>query len=187
VLVAAAGLPTAALLRRAGTLWSAPALAPLLGAVALAGAWPALAGQAARAWHRAALGALGLWWLVLAEALTGSRLALGPAPDVAARPAWEASATAALGDAIGPALTGGALALAAVWAVAAVLLPVAVRGRSFAVDLVGVTMWAAALGSATEAVAAALSSPDGSVSMRGLVAGAVAAGAVAVAARASRG
>ena len=31
VLVAAAGLPTAALLRRAGTLWSASALAPLLG------------------------------------------------------------------------------------------------------------------------------------------------------------
>ena len=180
-------LPTAALLRRAGTLWSAPALAPLLGAVALAGAWPALAGQAARAWHRAALGALGLWWLVLAEVLTGSRLALGPAPDVAARPAWDGSATAALRDAIGPALTGGALALAAVWAVAAVLLPVVVRGRSFAVDLVGVTVWAAALGSATEAVAAALSSPDAPVSMRGLVAGAVAAGAVAVAARASRG
>ena len=108
-------------------------------------------------------------------------------PDVAARPAWEGSATAALRDAIGPALTGGALALAAVWAVAALLLPVVVRGRSFAVDLVGVTMWAAALGSATEAVAAALSSPDVPVSMRGLVAGAVAAGAVAVAARASRG
>ena len=187
VLVAAAGLPTAALLRRAGTLWSAPALAPLLGAVALAGAWPALAGQASRAWQRAALGALGLWWLVLAEVLTGSRLAFGPVPDVAARPAWEGSATAALRDAIGPALTGGALALAAVWAVAALLLPVVVRGRSFAVDLVGVTMWAAALGSATEAVAAALSSPDVPVSMRGLVAGAVAAGAVAVAARASRG
>jgi eukaryotic-like serine/threonine-protein kinase len=187
VLVLTAGLPTVALLRRAGTLWSAPALAPLLGAVALAGAWPALAGQAARAWHRAALGALGLWWVVLAEALTGSRLALGPAPDVAARAAWDDSATTALRDAIGPALTGGALALAAVWAVAAVLLPVVVRGRTFAVDLVGATMWAAALGSATEAVAAALTSPDGPVSMRGLVAGAVAAGAVAVAARASRG
>jgi eukaryotic-like serine/threonine-protein kinase len=187
VLVLTAGLPTVLLLRRAGTLWSAAALAPLLGAVALAGAWPALAGQAARAWHRAALGALGLWWLVLAEVLTGSRLALGPGSDVAERTAWHESATAALRDAIAPALTGGALALAAVWAVAAALLPVVVRGRSFAVDLVGATMWAAALGSATEAVAAALSSPTGPVSMRGLVAGAVAAGAVAVAARASRG
>jgi hypothetical protein len=53
-----------------------------------------------------------------------------------------------------------------------------VRGRLFAPDLVGATAWAAGLGSATQAVAPG---------MRGLVAGAVAAGGVAVAARASRG
>jgi hypothetical protein len=187
VLVLTAALPTVVLLRGAATLWSAPALAPLLGAAALAGAWPALAGQAARAWHRVALGALGLWWLVLAEALTGAHLALGGGPDIEARTVWEGSATAALRDAIGPALSGGALALAAVWAVAAVLLPVVVRGRSLAVDLVGATIWAAALGSATEAVAAALPWPGGPPSMHGLVVGAVVAGAVAVAARASRG
>src|SRR5918912_858825 len=77
VVVLAAAVPTAALLRRGGALWSAPALAPVLGAASLAGAWPALAGQAARPWHRLALGALGGWWLVLAEALSGERLGLG--------------------------------------------------------------------------------------------------------------
>jgi eukaryotic-like serine/threonine-protein kinase len=65
-----------------------------------------------------------------------------------------------------------------VWALAALVLPILVRGRLFAVDLVGATAWAAALGSATQAVAPG---------MRGLVAGAVVAGGVAVAARASRG
>src|SRR6185312_12267156 len=78
VLVLAAAAPTALLLRRAGPLWSAAALAPVLGVAGLAGAWPALAGQAARPWHRLALGALGAWWLVLAEALANDRLALGP-------------------------------------------------------------------------------------------------------------
>jgi eukaryotic-like serine/threonine-protein kinase len=57
------------------------------------------------------------------------------------------------------------------------VLPYLVRGRVFAVDLVGATIWAAALGSATQAVA-----PE----MRGLVAGAVVAGGLAVAARAIR-
>jgi hypothetical protein len=187
VLVVAAALPTVLLLRRSGPLWPAPALAPVLGLAALAGAWPALAGQAGRAWQRAALGALGMWWLLLAEALTGRRLALGAGPGVEPRVAWEASAGRAAGDVLGPALAGGAFTLAAVWALAAALLPAVVRGRAFAVDLVGATVWAAALGSATQAVAAALVWPDGPPVMRGLVAGAVAAGAVAVAARASRG
>jgi hypothetical protein len=64
------------------------------------------------------------------------------------------------------------------WALAALVLPIVVRGRLFALDLVGATAWAAGLGSATQAVAPG---------MRGLVAGAVAAGGLAVAARASRG
>jgi hypothetical protein len=187
VLVVAAALPPALLLRGSGPLWPVPALAPVLGLAALAGAWPALAGQARRAWWRAALGALGLWWLLLAETLTGVRLALGAAPGVEPRDAWAASVDRAGDDALGPVLAGGGLVLAVVWALAAAVLPVVVRGRTFAVDLVGATVWAAALGSATQAVAAALAWPDGPPTMRGLVAGAVAAGAVAVAARASRG
>jgi hypothetical protein len=173
VVLALAALPTALLLRRAGPLWSLPAGAPLLGFAGLAGAWPALAGQAARPWHRAVLGALGGWWLALAEVLTDDRLALGAPPD--ARLA---------GSHLGPLVTSGALALAGLWAAAAVLLPVLVRGRRLAVDIVGASAWAAGLGSATQAVAQALSWQP---TMRGLVAGAVVAGGLAVAAAASRG
>jgi eukaryotic-like serine/threonine-protein kinase len=175
VLVLAAALPTAVLLRRGGALWSAPALAPVLGLAGLAGAWPALAGQVARPWHRAALAALGGWWVALAEALSDGRLAGGP-PRL--DPGWEPVAGRALGDVVVPVVAHGALLLAALWALAALALPFVVRGRLFALDLVGATAWAAALGSATQAVAPG---------MRGLVAGAVAAGGLAVAARASRG
>ena len=177
VVLVAAAVPTGLLLRRGGALWSAPALAPVLGLAGLAGAWPALAGQVARPWHRLALGALGAWWLVLAEALAGDRLALGP-PRAAAGGAWQATAAAGLDDVLAPAVAQGALLLAALWAIAALVLPVLVRGRVFALDLVAATAWAAALGSATQAVAPG---------MHGLVAGAVAAGGLAVAARASRG
>jgi eukaryotic-like serine/threonine-protein kinase len=173
-LLAAAALPTALLMRRGGGLWSAPALAPVLGLAGLAGAWPAFAGQVARPWHRLALGALGAWWLVLAEALANDRLGIGP-PREAAAAAWQQAASGALHDVLVPTVARGALLLAALWAVAALVLPVLVRGRVFAIDLVAATAWAAALGSATQAVAPG---------MRGLVAGAVAAGGLAVAARA---
>ena len=67
---------------------------------------------------------------------------------------------------------------------AALALPVVVRGRVLAADVVGATAWAAALGSATQAVAGTLSWQP---TMRGLVAGAVVAGGLAVAFAASRG
>ena len=173
VVVALAAVPTVVLLRRAGALWSLPAGAPLLGLAGLAGAWPALAAQAGRPWQRAALGALGCWWLALAEVLTGDRLALGVPPGAA----LDASH-------LDPLLTSGALALAALWAVAAAALPVLVRGRVFAADVIGATAWAATLGSATQAVADTLSWQP---TMRGLVAGAVVSGGLAVAFAASRG
>jgi eukaryotic-like serine/threonine-protein kinase len=173
LVIALAAVPTVVLLRRAGTLWSVPAGAPLMGLAGLAGAWPALAAQAARPWQRAALGALGGWWLALAEVLTGDRLALG-APPGAALDAKH----------LDPLLTSGALALVGLWAVAALALPVVVRGRVLAADVVGATAWAAALGSATQAVAGTLSWQP---TMRGLVAGAVVAGGLAVAFAASRG
>src|SRR4051794_34911599 len=175
-LVLAAALPTALLLRRGGALWSAPAVAPLLGIAGLAGAWPALAGQVARPWHRLALGALGAWWLALAEALADDRLGLGPPAEAAS--GWQPVADRAVDNVLVPIVTNGALLVAALWALAALVLPVVVRGRVFALDLAGATVWAAALGSATQAVAPG---------MRGLVAGAVAAGGLAIGARASRG
>jgi hypothetical protein len=172
-LVALAAVPTMVLLRRGGALWSLPAGAPLLGAAGLAGAWPALAAQAERPWHRAALGALGWWWLALAEVLVGTHLALGAPPG-----------TRLQGPHVAALLTSGALAMAALWAAGAVLLPVLVRGRTFAADLVGATAWAAALGSATQAIAGTLAWQP---SMRGLVAGAVLSGGLAVAIAAARG
>ena len=66
IVVALALAPVPLLLRRArGSWWSAPAVAPVLDVIGGGAAWLAIAGQAARPWHRAALGALG-WWAVLA-------------------------------------------------------------------------------------------------------------------------
>ncbi len=161
VLAAAALAPVPLLLRRHGTLWSLPALAPALGAIGLAGAYPALAGRAHGWIARAALGALGAWWLLLAEALLGRvYLSGGPRGD----------------EALGPILTGGALLYGAVWALAAVLLPWLVRGRSLALDIVLAAAWAGALGAATGAVAQGLGAPE----PRGLAAGAALAGVLAV-------
>jgi hypothetical protein len=183
LLVAVAAAPVPVLLPRRGIAWSAAAAAPLLGVVGLAGAWPALAGQA-RGWRtRAALGALGGLWLVLAEALTSQRLLSGQPRDVLAASAWDGSAVDAARVALAPLLSGGTLAIALLWALAAALLPVLVRGRSAALDLVAAAGWAAALAASTQALAGALvlDAP------RGLVAGALAAGALAVGARAARG
>ena len=173
LLVAVAAAPVPLLLPRRGIAWSLPAAAPLLGAAGLAGAFPAIAGQA-RTWPaRAALGAIGGLWLVLAEALTSERLLFGQPRDVLAAPAWDGSALDAVRDAVIPIQAGGTLAIAALWALAAALLPVLVRGRSAALDLVATAGWAAALAAATGALGEALMLD----SPRGLVAGALVAGA----------
>jgi eukaryotic-like serine/threonine-protein kinase len=163
VLVAAAAVPVPLLAARDPTAWSLPALAPLLGPAGLAGAYPALAGRLRRATARAALGALGAWWLALSV------------PARAHDPPGGAAALRTV-------LEGGALAYAAVWAAAAVLLPWLVRGRSLAIDVVCASAWAAGLAAATGAVARRLEAAE----PRGLVLGAVAAGALAVALARSR-
>jgi hypothetical protein len=162
-LIAAGAVVPPLLLRRHGLTWSLPAAAPLLGLAGLAGAYPAIAGAVRGAWARAALGATGLWWLLLAEPLLDRDLAFATAPGDA-------------GDVLETLLGGGALLLAPVWAAAALVLPWLVRGRSLAVDVVAATTWAAGLGAATGAVAqsASLGEP------RGLAAGAVVAGALAL-------
>ena len=183
LLVVLAAAPVPLLLPRRGDAWSLPAAAPALGLLGLAGAWPALAGQA-RGWAtRAALGALGGLWLVLAEALMSDRLLFGQPRDVLAPAAWDGSMIDAVRDALVPLLAGGTLAIAALWALAAALLPLLVRGRSAALDLIGAAGWAAALAAATQAISEALVLDP----PRGLVAGALVAGLVAVGARALRG
>ena len=183
LVLALAAVPVVALLARRGTVWSLPAVAPALGLIGLAGAWPALAGQSSRWTERAALGGLGGWWLALGELLTTDPLVFGRAPDVPPRAAWEGSAVDAMQHALWPLLAGGALGLVALWALAAVLLPLLVRGHSAALDIVAVTGWATALAAATQALSEALVLDP----PRGLVLGALAAGVVAVAARAVRG
>src|SRR4051794_10292330 len=162
LLVAASLAPVPLLLRRSGPGWSVPALAPLLGLAGLAGAFPALAG-AARGWApRAALGALGAWWALLAASLLESG-GLGPLATGPAR--------AALDHGLWPLLTGPDLLYVPLWAAAAAVLPWLVRGRWLAVDAVAAAGWAAALGAGAAAIA-----PDA----RGVVAGAAAAGVSAL-------
>ncbi len=112
--------PLLLLVRRPDVRWLAAALAPALGFAGLAGAYPALAGQAARWRSRALLGALGYWWLRLAE-LPFDGYAVAP-------------------------LLGLTLLLGlALWALAAVALPWVVRGRSAVLDVFAASLWAAAL------------------------------------------
>ncbi|MEA2166728.1 MAG: eukaryotic-like serine/threonine-protein kinase [Solirubrobacteraceae bacterium] len=173
VLVAAA--PVIPLLLSAPRLWSVPVLAPALGAVGLAGVFPALAGRARHWLDRAALGALGAWWLLLAEPLVDQRLLLGPAPHApAGAEPREAITMAAQG--IGNMVTAGLVLLVVIWALAAVLLPWVVRGRALLLDIVAATVWTVALTSATATLATALKLPE----PRGLIAAAVVAATVAI-------
>ncbi len=140
----------------AGRTWSAPGLAPVLGLAGLAGAFPALAGQPRRWWHRAALGALGFWWLALAEAALGRSLLLGPPAASAPAAVWTGSATDGARDAVAPVFSSGLVAGAALWAAFALVLPWAVRTRAWPVALAGAVAWAAGLAAATNGLGRAL-------------------------------
>ena len=167
-LALAAAAPVPLLLRRAApATWSLPALAPLLGLATVAGAFPALAGRAGTLVQRALAGALGAWWLLLAEAALPRHLLLG-APAAAAGGGTHAVAAIA---------TSPALALLAVWAAAAAVLPHLVRGRLLVADAVLALVWAAALAAATQAAIGAAPT--------GLILGALAAAALAIITRAS--
>ena len=173
-------------------LWLRPqsllgGLAPVLGLVGLAGAFPALAGQAAGWRARAALGALGYWWLTLAEPLAGRRLWLGPPSAAPSRSVWEGSLGSAVTHVVGPTLSLGVLLGAALWACGAVILPWLVRGARAAVDMVAATMWSAALISAAPVIDSGLATQAAAPSPRGAVVGAVLGAALAVGARALRG
>jgi hypothetical protein len=190
VLVLAAMAPLL-ILRRTPLGALAAVLAPALGAIGLAGVFPAVAGQA-RSWgERAALGALGYWWLCLAEPVLGRRLWLGP-PDAAStypggRIAWGSSLDGAFNHVLVPLLGMGVLLGAALWAFAALVLPWLVRGRHAALDLVAATMWTAALLTAEPLLDHGLPLAPGQGMPRGALLAAILAGALAVGARALRG
>jgi hypothetical protein len=174
VLVVVALLLSPLAVRGRGTAWSLPALAPALGLAGAAGAYPALAGRARGIAARAALGAAGAAWALLAEPVLGRALVLGLQPDRG----WDASAGRALSGAAWPLVTSGAAGLLALWAAAAVVLPWIVRGASLALDVVAATTWAAGLAAATAALAEHVAP---GTSPPGVVSGAVGAGAAAVA------
>jgi eukaryotic-like serine/threonine-protein kinase len=174
LIVLCAVAPLVLLVHRPGARWLAAALAPGLGLAGLAGAFPALAGQATRWRSRALFGALGYWWLRLAE------LPLD-------------------GHAIVPLLGLALLLGAALWAVAAVILPWVVRGRSAVLDALAAILWATVLAASgwvgipslarglpfAHAGGAGLQS--GGVGSQSVILGAALGGVLAVAARALRG
>jgi eukaryotic-like serine/threonine-protein kinase len=187
VLVLAAGAPLLVLPRRSGPGWLAAALAPLLGLAGLAGAFPALAGQRAGWRARAALAALGFWWLALAESLLRRHLWLGPPSSLPSRTVWEASFGKAAAQVVGATLTIELALGAAVWALASVILPWIVRGRSAALDVGAAVVWTAALLAAVPWLDRALLAHASQPSPRGALLGAVLGCALAVCGRALRG
>jgi eukaryotic-like serine/threonine-protein kinase len=187
LLLLAAGVPLLALPRRAGLGWLAPVLAPVLGLAGLAGAFPALAGQRADWRARAGLAALGFWWLALVESLLSKHLWLGPPSELPPRSVWEASFHTAATQVIGATLTVELLIGASVWALAAMILPWIVRGRSAALDVMAAVVWTVALLVAVPLLEHALLSHSSQPSPRGALLGAVLGCALAVCARALRG
>jgi eukaryotic-like serine/threonine-protein kinase len=180
-------LPTDRGRSRIGVRWLSCALAPVLGLAGLAGAFPAIAGQASRWRDRAAVAALGYWWLALAGPLLDRRLWLAYPSATPPRAAWETSLGLTASHVIGPLLALGVLLGAMLWAAGAVILPWIVRGRSAALDIVAVAFWSAAIAAAAPMLDAGLSAHSSYPSPRGAVLGAILGGAVAVAARALRG
>ncbi len=180
LMLAAALAPTPLLLPRAGLLWSVPALAPLLGAIALAPLFVGVAALASTAWRRAGLAAAGFIWLAVAEVITGEELLFGASDGTLERVRWEGSVVDAASDALYPLISSPALAPMVVWVAFAVALPFFVRGRWAAMDLLAAAAWAAGLVLAHGALGDLLAATTELDRARGLVAGAALGGLVAV-------
>ncbi len=143
-------LPLFALLRATPWLWSLPALAVALGFAAIAGAFPGLAARFEHGWTRFAAGALGAWWLLLAEPLLGRTLLFGSASAPAG---WRASFPDAVAHVLVPLFSSAAVALVLVWGLAALVAPWVVRGAEWPTRALGAIVWGTLLAAATGAVA----------------------------------
>ena len=180
LVLAAALAPVPLLLPRAGLLWSLPALAPLLGTIALAPLFVGVAALGQTPWRRAGLGVAGFLWLVMAEALTGAQLLFGVADGTVDRANWQDSPIDAVADALVPIVTSPALAPAVVWGAFALVLPLFARGRWAALDLVVGVAWVIGLVAAHGVLADLLAATAELDEARGAVAGAALAGLVAI-------
>jgi hypothetical protein len=179
LLILPAALSAVVLIPWRPTSWPLPAGATALGLIGLAGAWPAVAGWASSVWRRAALGAAGWIWLALVSAIAGRGLYLNWLPATPAT-GWEGSIHAAARQVLTPLLSSGVLAPAAVWAVAAAVLPWLVRGRSLVLDLIMAVIWSATVASASTAVLSAAHGSHGSPTAPAAVLGAVVGAALAL-------
>ena len=150
VLAIAAAVPIVAM-PVTPTAWPLAAAAPALGLVGpagLAGAWPALAGLARTPWRRVALAVSGWLWL-LAAAAVGSlpgRRGRGlyvPNPHGPGRRLWSDSLGATVHHLLPAYVHTGVLLGAGAWALAALLVPYLIRGRSAIADAVRVLLWSA--------------------------------------------
>jgi eukaryotic-like serine/threonine-protein kinase len=128
-----------------------PGLAPILGLAGLGPVYPALAGLTRGAAGRALLGAVGYLWIAAWEALAHRTLLLGPVADPPAN--WTQSVGTALSEVVVPLIDGSVLAGAGVFALAAAVLPLLIRGRTPVLDALGALIWAAGLISALRLVA----------------------------------
>jgi eukaryotic-like serine/threonine-protein kinase len=147
-----------------------PGAAPILGLIGLGPVYPALAGLTRGAAGRAVLGGIGYLWIAAWEELAHRTLLLGPVADPPAH--WKGSASTAITDVLAPLIDGSVLAAAGIFAAAALVLPVLIRGRTPLLDAVGALIWAAGLITTLKLVA-------GSASPPGLLFGALLAAALA--------
>jgi hypothetical protein len=161
-------VPTMILLPRNPTAWPLPVLAPALGVVGLAGAWPALAAKAGSTARRAVLAATGWIATALGGALAHKSLYISsrvPPPSQ-----WVRSGPATVAHVLKPLLTPGTIGVAIVWAVAAAVLPMVRARRHSAPGLLALVVWA--IGTALATTIAAPSILSGMATL-GAVAGVV--------------
>jgi hypothetical protein len=162
-----------------------PALAPLLAVVGLGPLFVVAAGFATTLWRRAGLAAAGFVWLAVAEVASGRTLLFGRPHGSTNHNEWERSISAAADHALTPLVTSAALLPALAWAALAVLLPLAVGGRSLTLDLLGAIVWTAALIAGHQSIGRVLAAGGQHADARGLAVGALLAAVAAVAAAGS--
>ena len=189
LVIAIAALAPVLLLPARPSAWPLSAAAPALGLIGVAGAWPAFASRAPGTVQRAALGAIGWIWLLLAGAVLGPGhvLYLPHVPGVPPPAAWIGSLSQTTDHLLPALLTTGVLAPAVVWALAAVTAPWLVRGGSLVLDAVRVVAWAALVVSATSAAVVAVHGTDVVGAAPTAVLGAAVCAVVALAPRGAEG
>ena len=179
IILLGAVVPVVVLLRHP-TRWPLAVVAPALGAVGLAGAWPAIAARTPSAWQRAGLAATGWIWLMLATPLAGIAPYIQSGQPAPPRSLWSSSPYDAINHLLAPLLRSGQLAPALIWAAAAVVLPTITRERPPKIRLLLVTAWSVGLVSATAGTLKALDSTS-EIGLGAALVGSVAATLVALA------